>query len=94
MNNNIVDVYLTQKQIEKTEEIANVLGIAIGVTLNSAIKYAVNKKAKIKNGVKGTEAVSVKITEHTLFVLRSNGHEEHLNNVLTTGIDLLYRKLV
>ncbi|KHD05876.1 hypothetical protein PN36_06365 [Candidatus Thiomargarita nelsonii] len=96
-------IKLTQSQIAQVEKMAAALGLAFGVMLNSAAKYAVfyaqgrtvpvNQLNEYPEKV-GTDSIKEKITVSTWFKLKQAGMKEYLSECIITGIQLLYKQLI
>ncbi len=98
-----ITIKLTESQINQLEEICDVLGLAVGVMLNSVAKYAVfyaqsrgipiNQLNKYHDKI-GTNPLKVKLTAETLFRLNSIGMTEEPSESIMMGIHLLYERLI
>ncbi len=97
-------IKLTPSQIDQVEKFSAALGLAFGVMLNSAAKYAVfyaqgksvqvNQLDEYPQKV-GTELIKEKITLATRSQLENAGIKfEYLSECIITGIQLLYKKLI
>ncbi len=96
-------IKLTQSQIAQVDKIGAALGLAFGVMLNSAAKYAVfyaqgrmvpvNQLNEYPEKV-GTDSIKEKITVETWFKLKQAGMKEYLSECIITGIQLLYKQLI
>ncbi|MCK5718879.1 MAG: hypothetical protein KAH84_02895 [Thiomargarita sp.] len=96
-------VHLTKEQIEQIEQVSSALGIAFGVMLNSAVKYAIYYATSNRLSVKeldtypktlGTDSIKEKITAQTQFKLEKIGMQDYLSECVVTGVKLLYGKLI
>jgi len=98
-----ITIKLTEYQINQLEKICEVLGLAVGVMLNSSAKYAVfnaqsrgipvNQLSKSQDKI-GTNPLKVKLTAETQFRLNSIGMTEDPSESIMTGIHLLYDRLI
>jgi hypothetical protein len=98
-----ITIKLTEYQINQLEKICDVLGLAVGVMLNSVAKYAVfyaQSRGTLVNQLSeypstlGTNPLKVKLTAETLFRLNSIGMTEYPSESIMTGIHLLYERLI
>jgi hypothetical protein len=96
-------IKLTDSQINQLEEISEVLGLAVGVMLNSVAKYAVfyaqSREIPVNQLIEsqdkmGTHPLKVKLTADTQFRLNSIGMRDYPLESIMTGIHLLYERLI
>jgi len=96
-------INLTKEQIEQVEHISSALGIAFGVILNSAVKYAIYYANRLEIPVNqldtypqklGTDTLKEKITAQTRFKLEKAGMQSYLSECIVAGVQLLYGNLI
>jgi|GEM_PF-1233811 len=96
-----ITIKLTESQENQLETICDVLGLAVGVMLNSVAKYAVfyaqsrgipvNQLSEYPDNI-GTHPLKVKLTAETQS--RLDSIEEEPSESILTGIHLLYERLI
>lgn len=98
-----VSINITESQEKMAGEIRKALGLAFGVTINSAIKYALyyskNKQVDLKQlpeypSCISSYSVKIKLTPETWSKLRESNKENRLSECAAVGIELFYKKLI
>jgi hypothetical protein len=101
-----VVIKLTRSQVEQVKKITNALGLAYGVTINSAIKYAIYYANNIASTPvnqlkefpttqgKSTDSIKLEITPETWLKLEQAGMEKYWLECAIAGIQLFYEKLM
>lgn len=96
-------IRVTEYQEKRAEELRKALGLAFGVVLNTAIKYAlfqakregitVNQFEEYPNHL-GSHSLELKVTAETLYKLKEAGMTHKLSECVVVGIQLLYERLI
>jgi hypothetical protein len=96
-------IIIPESQEHKAGEIGKALGLSFGVTLNSAVKYAIfhaqNKGVYLKQleeypSSLSSHSLKLKVTADTWQKLRESNMTEYLSECVFTGIELLYKQLI
>ncbi|RUT02754.1 hypothetical protein DSM106972_056740 [Dulcicalothrix desertica PCC 7102] len=98
-----VSINMTESQEKMAREIRIALGLAFGVTINSAIKYALyytkNQQVDLEQlpeylSCISSYSVKIKVTPETWSKLRELNKENRISECAAVGIELLYKKLI
>lgn len=98
-----VSINITESQEKMAGELRKALGLAFGVTINSAIKYALfytkNQQLSLEQlpeypSCISSHSVKIKVTPETWHKLRESNKENQLHECAAVGIELLYKKLI
>lgn len=99
----LTSIYITESQEKMAGEIRKALGLAFGVTINSAIKYALyytkNQQVDLEQlpeypSCITSYSVKIKVTPETWSKLRESNKENRLSECAAVGIELFYKKLI
>ena len=94
---------VTESQLKMVEELYSVLGLALRVVINSAIKYAVfyakNKGVPLEKiqgypNSLGTHSLKVALTAEARAKLEDVGMTERISECVVVGIQLLHDRLI
>lgn len=96
-------ITITESQEKMAGELRKALGLAFGVTLNSAAKYAlfyakyhglrIEELAEYPNSP-ASHSLKLKVTPETWHKLRESNAIDQLSECIATGIQLLYKQLI
>lgn len=98
-----VSINITESQEKMAGELRKALGLAFGVTINSAINYALfytkNNQLSLVQlpeypSCISSYSVQIKVTPETWHKLRESNKENQLHEYAAVGIELLYKKLI
>lgn len=96
-------IKVTESQQKMVEELYSVLGLALRLVVNSAIKYAVfyakNKGVPLEKlqgypNSLGTHSLRVALTAETRAKLEDGGMTERISECVVVGIQLLHERLI
>lgn len=97
-------IKISESQEKMAGEVRAALGLAFGVTLNSAVKYALFHAqhkgvslSKLENfpTTLGSHSLKLKVTPDTLHRLKESGvTKEQLSECVAIGIQLMYERLI